>query len=185
MIAIPWRGRYASHVFRRDLLLELYQHMEWADATVWRAVPSSDGPPDDRLRLLLAHIHFVQRAFLHVWTDRPVADAFRPLEDFTTFAALRDWAQPYYAQASGFIQTLSEEALARPVVLPWAAEISEALGCMPQPASLAETCFQVSSHSTYHRGQVNTRLRDLGGEPPLVDYIAWVWFGKPQARWGA
>src|SRR5512145_1681443 len=115
MIAIPRRDRYASHVFRRDTLLELYRHMEWADATVWRAVPSTDRPPDDRLRLLLAHIHFVQRAFLPVWTDRPVADAFSPLEEFTTLAVLRDWAQPYYAQATAFIETLSEEALRRPV----------------------------------------------------------------------
>jgi uncharacterized damage-inducible protein DinB len=43
--------------------------------------------------------------------------------------------------------------------------------------------FQVTSHSTHHRGQVNARLRALGGEPPLVDYIAWVWFGKPAADW--
>ncbi len=45
------------------------------------------------------------------------------------------------------------------------------------------SCFQVANHSTYHRGQVNRSLRQLGGEPPLVDYIAWVWFGKPKAEW--
>ena len=38
-------------------------------------------------------------------------------------------------------------------------------------------------HSTYHRGQVNVRLRELGGEPQLVDFIAWVWEGKPRAVW--
>jgi hypothetical protein len=26
---------------------------------------------------------------------------------------------------------------------------------------------------------VNARLREMGGELPLVDFIAWVWFGKP------
>jgi uncharacterized damage-inducible protein DinB len=40
------------------------------------------------------------------------------------------------------------------------------------------------SHTAYHRGQVNTRLRELGGDPPLVDFIAWIWMGKPGAEWG-
>jgi hypothetical protein len=29
---------------------------------------------------------------------------------------------------------------------------------------------------------VNARLRELGAEPPLTDFIAWIWFGKPQAE---
>ena len=45
--------------------------------------------------------------------------------------------------------------------------------------TLAETALQVAMHSTYHRGQVNARLRQIGGEPPLVDFIAWIWFGRP------
>ena len=48
---------------------------------------------------------------------------------------------------------------------------------------MAETCLQVCSHSTYHRGQVNARLREIGAEPPLVDYIAWLWFERPAADW--
>jgi uncharacterized damage-inducible protein DinB len=42
-----------------------------------------------------------------------------------------------------------------------------------------EPIFQVTSHSTYHRGQVNARVREGGRRMPLVDFIAWVWFGKP------
>jgi len=49
---------------------------------------------------------------------------------------------------------------------------------------LAKTAFQVTGHSTCHRGQVNTRLRELGAYPPLVDYIAWLWLGRPAADWG-
>ena len=67
--------------------------------------------------------------------------------------------------------------------LPWAAGLTKRFGREPAPATLAETAFQVASHSTYHRGQVNTRLRELGAEPPLVDYIAWLWLGRPAAEW--
>jgi uncharacterized damage-inducible protein DinB len=39
-------------------------------------------------------------------------------------------------------------------------------------------------HSGYHRGQVARRLREHGAEPPLGDFIAWVWMGRPEADWG-
>jgi uncharacterized damage-inducible protein DinB len=34
--------------------------------------------------------------------------------------------------------------------------------------------LQAVLHSQHHRGQIATRLRDLGGSPPTVDYIVWV-----------
>jgi uncharacterized damage-inducible protein DinB len=163
-------------------LMETYRHMEWADATVWNATPR-DGPPDARLRELLVHIHVVQRAFFSVWTNRPVTDAFKRAEDFETMEAVRLWAQPLYPEMAGFVQGLTGEKLAAPVKLPWAQMIAERLGRPAHETTLADTCYQVPSHTTYHRGQVNTRLREIGAEPPLVDYIAWVWFGKPDAEW--
>jgi uncharacterized damage-inducible protein DinB len=53
----------------------------------------------------------------------------------------------------------------------------------PAAVTLAKTAFQVTGHSTCHRGQVNRRLRELGADPPLADYIAWLWIGRPAAEW--
>jgi uncharacterized damage-inducible protein DinB len=167
-----------------DALRELYRHMEWADACVWRAVLAH--PPaarDPRLRDLLLHLHNVQRAFLHVWTQQPLA--FPNQDDFPDVASVQRWSQPVYAAAQRFLDTLDADALLRPVVMPWAAQLAARLGRAPNDPTLAETIFQVTSHSTYHRGQVNVRLRELGGEPPLVDFIAWIWFGKPAPEWQA
>jgi uncharacterized damage-inducible protein DinB len=161
-----------------DALRELYRHMEWADATVWRALLAH--PPaarDDRLRNLLLHLHTVQRAFLDVWTGQPLA--FPNRDDFPDVAAVQRWSQPTYAAAHRFLQSLDPDALGRPVILPWSAQLTAKFGRVPETPTLAETIFQVTSHSTYHRGQVNARLREIGGEPPLVDYIAWIWFGRP------
>ena len=47
----------------------------------------------------------------------------------------------------------------------------------------AVTALQVVTHTTHHRGQVMTRLRELGGAPPVVDYVIWVWSGSPIAEW--
>jgi len=34
-------------------------------------------------------------------------------------------------------------------------------------------------HTTCHRGQVATRLRERGAEPPLTEFIAWIWMRRP------
>jgi len=167
-----------------DSLKELIRHMEWADAEVWRAVLVSEAARlDPRLRILLLHLHGVQRGFLLVWRDEPVMPAMRQPSDFPEIGDLRAWAQPYYAEVHRFLDPVDETALTRGVTMPWVESYQAQLGRTFSTPTLGETIFQVTSHSTYHRGQVNARLREVGGEPPLVDYIAWVWFGKPEADW--
>jgi uncharacterized damage-inducible protein DinB len=170
-------------VYSRAAILDLLAHMEWADGEVWRAVLACEAAAGDpRIGDRLRHLHAVQQAFLAVWRNEPVT--FPDLAAFPDLRAVRDWSRPYYADARAFLQGLAPGALAAPVVMPWAAELARQLGRDPGTPTLGETAFQVSSHSTYHRGQVNARLRELGGEPPLVDYIAWIWFERPAPRQG-
>ena len=88
--------------------------------------------------------------------------------------------RPYLALE--YLEGLEAEALERRIEFPWAEQLVERFGS-PESATLAETILQITSHTTYHRGQVNTRLRELGGEPRLVDFIAWIWLGKPTPEW--
>jgi uncharacterized damage-inducible protein DinB len=168
--------------FTLDALRELLRHMEWADATVWRAALGH--PPavhDARLRDLLLHLHGVQRAFLGMWTSAPLQ--FAKSDQFADLTAVQAWSQPYYQELADFLSTVGADSLDRIIDMPWLAEFEARTGRSFTRPTLAETMFQVTSHSTYHRGQVNARLREVGGEPPLVDYIAWVWFGKPEPEW--
>jgi uncharacterized damage-inducible protein DinB len=166
-----------------DLLRQLIRHMEWADAEVWRAVLAHEpAGHDTRLRDLLLHLHLVQRLFLVVWKKQPL-DPSRGQPQFATAADLKAWAQTYYADANKFLDTVDDRALTSDVVMPWVKEFETQVGRTFTTPTLGETIFQVTSHSTYHRGQVNARLREIGGEPPLVDYIAWVWFGRPEPNW--
>ena len=169
-------------MFSRELLQDLYRHMEWADARMWAAVPANEAC-DERLKGLLVHIHVVQRAFLTVWTGGDWMTAFRRPEDFAGAADVRAWARPYYADAHAFIATTIDDRLSEPLTMPWASEVEKLLGRPPGITTFGDTCFQVTSHTTHHRAQVNARLRELGAEPPLVDYIGWVWFDKPAADW--
>ena len=51
------------------------------------------------------------------------------------------------------------------------------------PATVAECLLQLALHSAHHRGQVAAWLREAGGEPPLTDFIAWIWTGRPAPAW--
>jgi uncharacterized damage-inducible protein DinB len=165
-------------VITLDALQDLHAHMEWADEEVWRvALGHAPAARDTRLRDLLLHLHNVQRAFLAVWTRQPLQ--WPDPQEFPDIARVHAWSRPTYAAARAFFITVDAAALARPVTMPWAAQLAQQLGRVPHDPTLAETIFQVTSHSTYHRGQINARLRELGAEPPLVDFIAWVWFGRP------
>ena len=159
----------------------LFAHMEWADARVWAAALSNAEAGEDRaLRAKLLHTHRVQSAFLCVWRNVEVVPPPADLPDLReTLAAARS----VYEDLAQFLDALDEGELSRATVMPWASGFAEYLGREPNQTTLAETMTQVVMHSTYHRGQVNTRLRELEVEPALTDYIAWLWFGKPAPVW--
>ena len=164
-----------------DVLLDLYRHMEWADATVWKAsLASSVTQGDEKLRDALYHLHLVQHAFMRIWRNEPLDNAF---PQFTTMIPLMDWARLYYSGLFSFVQSWDDEKLLAPIRMPWTERVAKSLGRSPEITNIGETALQVALHSQYHRGQINARLRSVGAEPPLVDYIAWVWLARPTPSW--
>jgi uncharacterized damage-inducible protein DinB len=162
------------------LIRELFDYTTWADSMVWRAVLAHEPARTDvALVGYLRHIHMVQHAFLLAWRGESPEPAWRQGSTIMEAAALWRWAQPFYEEAGALIASLDQDALARPMVMPWAGPYEAKLGRPFAVTSLGDTMFQVVSHSTYHRGQVNARLRAVGGEPPTVDHIVWTWFGRP------
>jgi uncharacterized damage-inducible protein DinB len=162
---------------------DLYKHMEWADAAVWTAVlAAASAQTDSKLREVFYHLHVVQRAFLRIWRNEPRET---PYPTFDDTPSLMQWGRSYYTEAYAHLATLSDEQVAHPMVMPWASMVEQRLGRPPAETTVGDTVLQVALHSLYHRGQVNARLREVGGEPPLVDYIAWIWMGKPAPAWPA
>jgi len=156
--------------------------MEWADAAMWRAVVSvSDAQHSAELIDRLYHVHATQRLFLQLWMGekRDPYDASR----FTSLGDLRAWAKSYYPIASSFLSTVSAEQMGQPLLVPWARFYEPQLGSVAASTTFGETVFQVWSHTTGHRAQVATRLRQLAVEPPLSDFIAWIWAGRPKPVW--
>jgi uncharacterized damage-inducible protein DinB len=160
----------------RDLLT----HMTWADAQTWRAAKAIAAGHDERLRWLFHHIHLVQSVYLQTWRRDPFV--VTELSSYPTLAAIEAWARPYYDAADTFAGTLDDARLRAPLEYPWSELILQQFGVV-RPTTMGESAWQVFSHTTYHRGQIATRLRELGGEPPLVDYLVWVWGGRPATDW--
>jgi uncharacterized damage-inducible protein DinB len=165
-----------------EMLLDLFDHMQWADARVWEVTLQHDAARTDAvLRNTLLHLHGVQRGFLDAWTNQPFV--FRINYDDTTLEREFAAVQSFYTPAREFIASVNAERLASPLIVPWTKWVEQAIGRPPAVTSLGETIVQVCMHSHHHRAQANTRLRTLGAEPPLVDYIAWLWLGRPQPSW--
>jgi len=165
-----------------DAVRPLFDHMQWADATVWRAARACAAAADDQvLHDRLHHIHATQHAFLTAWRGEELV--FTGPDRYPGLDAVLRYAREFYAVAPAYVASIAPEAVDRPMILPWSAFFAKRAGFEPHPSTLGETLLQLPSHSTYHRGQVNTRLRELGATPPLVDFIAWVWAGKPKADW--
>ncbi len=158
--------------------------MEWADSAVWANLPETESDEhQDELRTRLFHIHFTQLAFLGVWRG----DDFklRKAKDVDDTDEIRSEAIGFYTKVATLLHDLSEGDLSKPTPVPWAKFFARQLGREPEVTSLGETLLQVALHTQYHRGQINTLIRQLGGSPPMVDYIGWVWAGRPPADWSS
>ena len=160
---------------------DLYLHMEWADASVWRTVLASEVlRGDDALHELLRHTYVVQSAFRSLWQGETVdGEAGQGLDGEALAAASR----ARHAELQSYLAGLGPGDLESRLDLPWAARIRERLGRDPAPSQLRDTVLQVCLHTQHHRGQACAAIRRHGVTPPLVDFIAWIWSGRPEAEW--
>lgn len=158
-----------------DLLHDLCGHQAWADAELWKALEEHAGALEDiTIRQRLHHIHLTQRAFLSIVHGEPLV--LRRLEDFANMTALKDFARSFHKEVTAFLRDSSESQLAQIVVIPWFKDPRISL-------TVAQALAQAATHRHYHRAQNATRLRELGGKPPLTDLIVWYWKGRPDAEW--
>ena len=157
---------------------ELSRHMAWADDMVWSAVlATSKAAEDAKIADTLHHIHQVQHIFLQAW--RGSAFAVRERAEFSSLDDIAAWGQEAHRGVQEFANAVTDKEMDRDLRMPWAAYYEQQA---KQPAgvhTLGESMLQVFLHTQHHRGQVCARLRDIGGVPPTVDFIVWLWAGRP------
>jgi uncharacterized damage-inducible protein DinB len=153
----------------RQDILTLFDYNAWANTRVLGVVESL--PAEQFLRDLgnsfpsvrdtLAHILGAEWIWLRRWHGESPSKGL-PAAEFPTVASLRGRFSAVEGERRAFLDTVSEERLARPFTYRDMAGNQHAL---PLILSLAH----VVNHGTYHRGQVTTLLRQLGATPVSTD----------------
>ena len=171
-----WQSAKKENMNR--LLRDLYYHQAWADAQHWKALEAFPAALDDpTLRNRLHHYHFTQHAFL--WLAQGSGKPFtrtKP-EDFKTNAALKEYGREFNTEAGRFLDEAPESRMQEIIEIPWGPR-------PPHPITVELALTQAAMHSLHHRAQNAVRLHELGGKPPVGDFIAWLWVGRPEPDWG-
>jgi uncharacterized damage-inducible protein DinB len=155
------RSLFAYNQWANGRLLDAAAHLKAEDFT--RELKASHGS----VRGTLVHIVFGEWDWLRLWLGEPAKDIAQrepPPEAFPDVATLRlEWATIVRDQQA-FIETLNDERLN-------AAFSFENFQGEQSAFALADTMQHVLNHSSYHRGQVVTLLRQLGHTPPGSDFL--------------
>jgi uncharacterized damage-inducible protein DinB len=159
------------------LLRDFCAHQFWADAEHWRAIERHPPAANDAvMKTRLHHIHMVQHAFLWAVGDRATDFSITKPDDFASLADLNAYARGAHDGLARFLDSVTGAHLDDRIAIPWFRD-------PPLSITVTEALTHCAMHSHYHRGQNATRLRELGGEPPMTDLIVWYWKGRPAPPW--
>jgi uncharacterized damage-inducible protein DinB len=153
---------------------DLVRHKVHANAALLRAISEHQAAARDvELRTLLHHVILANR----FWFSLMRGDPFDSKEESRVPDSLEKIAQLYritHTQELGWIAGLQNADL--PITI-------ETLSIPGQAFSIEQALLQVCMHSHGHSAQCATRLRQLGGIPPSMDFILWL-KDRPSPRLG-
>lgn len=150
---------------------ELYLYNHWADQRVLAAAGKLDpekfvrpmGNSFSSVRDTLAHILAAEWIWLERWQGRFPTELLNP-EDFPTGQSLDARWKTVRKDYERFLQSLTPQRLEEDL-----AYLNRAGQRFSYP--LWQQMVHVVNHSTYHRGQITTLLRQLGAEPVVTDFL--------------
>jgi uncharacterized damage-inducible protein DinB len=122
------------------------------------------------IRGTLVHIMAGEWKWLRFWLEEPYDEEFRE-DDYPDVTAIEARWLIVRADQQRFVDGLTEDQL----------QVMRVVRGLERP--LRDTLQHLLSHSTYHRGQVATLLRQSGCVPPSTDFL--VFLGDTRAVPGA
>ncbi|HMJ59950.1 MAG TPA: DinB family protein [Gemmatimonadales bacterium] len=155
----------------KNEILELFAYNAWANRVIFDAVAPL--PDDTYLRDLksshggihgtLAHIVWAEHLWLNRWLEKP-NPAVAQGKDLHSAAEVRARWEEVEAERGRFLAGLSD------------AQLQETRNVKPSTGGEYQHTFvqmfqHTVDHSSYHRGQVVTLLRQVGVVPPVTGLI--------------
>jgi uncharacterized damage-inducible protein DinB len=169
----------------RDDIQLLFEYDRWANNRILHAASSLSveeftrdlGGSFHSVRGTLVHIIGSEWAWLTIWKEPSLTPAFVtdfwtrldgifPPDAFPDVAAVRlRWAEVEREQ-SEFVNRVTNESLGKMVPV------------HSTKISLAHLMQHLANHSTYHRGQVAEKMRQLGAVPVATDFAFFLMGGR-------
>jgi uncharacterized damage-inducible protein DinB len=111
----------------------------------------------------LMHILWVELLFLRRWQGSSTVDLSQP-PDLHGVEAIKAAWEKLEKERTHYLRELNEGKLD---------ETIQFLNTRGQSISIElwQAIFQCANHSTFHRGQIVTKFRQLGKVPPLTDFV--------------
>lgn len=145
----------------------LYAYNDWAnermlvtlaaldDEQRTRTIPSSFPSIDETL----AHIAFAE----WVWLRRWLGESPSGPPDWKTFDVVRDRLRDIAAERRAYLDAVTDETISGPLAY-------RNVKGDPFTGVLSDLLVHCANHSSYHRGQLVTMLRQVGAKPPGTDF---------------
>lgn len=161
----------------KEQIRELYRYNDWADQKLLEAVSSLVN--EEFIRDLGSSFGSVRDTLVHIigaeelWLSRWQGEQGRTLlkaGDFPDWAAAAERWNSFRSQRESFLDSLPEEKLQ---------EVISYKDTHGNPYSLEvwKQMLHVTHHSSFHRGQIVTMLRQLKKQPPSLDLV-YYYLGK-------
>jgi len=149
----------------------LYQYNSWANHRTLDSCASLTpeqftrdmGSSFGSVRDTLVHLMGAEWIWLERWHGRTPTSLPVP-SDFPDFESVRRRSAEVDRDLTDYIASLTPEDLQRIAQL-------KSLAGVPFSQPLAQCLQHLANHSTYHRGQIATLLRQLGAKPVSTDLI--------------
>lgn len=149
----------------------LWDYTKWADARAFDAVAKLTpeqygkdlGSSLKSVHDTLTHVVSAQWIWLSRWKGTS-PKAMWTAGEFPTFAALKDRWTALHAEIEAFVAAQTDATFAKDLV--YQNTKGETL-----EYPLGALVLHMVNHSTYHRGQVTTLLRQLGAQPLPTDLV--------------
>jgi len=151
----------------------LYDYTKWADGRMFEAAgklapeqwTKDLGSSLKSTRDTVVHLVSAQWIWLSRWTGES-PKAMLAATDYPTQASIREKWESLAGQLAGFVAEQTPSSLAAPVNY-------KNLKGEPMAFPLGQLMLHAVNHSTYHRGQVTTLIRQLGAQPLSSDLVVY------------
>ena len=151
-----------------ELLKELARYQRWADGEHWKLLHGNATLLEDtEIRKRLNHMAMAYEMLAGL--ARGEAPDVAGMKERESIGELETTMRK---ATEGLERTLASVALEKMIALPRGPK-----GPFEAPAGVL--LLQALMHSQHHRGQNASRMRELGVEPPMTDFVIWYAVGRP------